>query len=48
MEPLDRLETPASSLETVALNGFQAPTVDNGQKDSSPAEILRFFHNSHL
>ncbi|CAB1319910.1 unnamed protein product [Coregonus sp. 'balchen'] len=36
------MENLASSLETVALNGFQAPTVDdNGQKDSSPAEILR-------
>uniref|UniRef100_A0A4W5KHX9 Centromere protein H n=1 Tax=Hucho hucho TaxID=62062 RepID=A0A4W5KHX9_9TELE len=41
MEPMDRLENLASSLETVALNGFQGPTVDNGQKDSSTAEILR-------
>ncbi|XP_038869564.1 centromere protein H [Salvelinus namaycush] len=41
MEPLDRLENLASSLETVASNGFQATTADNGQKDSSPAEILR-------
>lgn len=48
MESLDRLDNLASSLETVALNGFQATTVDNGQKDSSPAEMLRFLHNSYL
>uniref|UniRef100_A0A8C7KXR9 Centromere protein H n=1 Tax=Oncorhynchus kisutch TaxID=8019 RepID=A0A8C7KXR9_ONCKI len=41
MESLDILENLASSLETMALNGFQATTVDNGQKDSSPAEMLR-------
>uniref|UniRef100_A0A8C8J4Y6 Centromere protein H C-terminal domain-containing protein n=1 Tax=Oncorhynchus tshawytscha TaxID=74940 RepID=A0A8C8J4Y6_ONCTS len=41
MESLDILENLASNLETMALNGFQATTVDNGQKDSSPAEMLR-------
>ncbi|KAJ8005719.1 hypothetical protein DPEC_G00120830 [Dallia pectoralis] len=41
MGPMDRLETLASSLETMAVNDFQQPTVGKGQNENSPVEILR-------